>query len=190
MKIISENRCRASGTIVLVRDNGKNILVDTGNPKDKDKIVQALKKQGLAPDDIDFVIITHFHSDHVGCNYLFSKARFVTPPVAFWNDIFERDEGFQKISDNIKIIATPGHTEDGVTVLVKTESGITAIVGDLFWSEEDLKIELQKKDCSNLKLFYKNRDKILKIADWIIPGHGKMFKVKNKNSIQNTRKYA
>ena len=89
LKIISENRCRASGTIVLVRDNGKNILVDTGNPKDKDKIVQALKKQGLAPDDIDFVIITHFHSDHVGCNYLFSKARFVTPPVAFWNDIFE-----------------------------------------------------------------------------------------------------
>ncbi len=176
-KNISETRCKASSTITLIQDNGKNILIDTGNPQDKEKIITSLKKRGLNPEDIDIVVITHFHPDHMGCNYLFTRARFVVPGVSFWQDIFDRASINQKLTKSLKLISTPGHSEDSTTLLVKTEKEIIAIVGDLFWCENDEKIKLLEEDCSDKKLFYKNRQKILKIADYIIPGHGDMFKV-------------
>lgn len=175
-KDISQTRCHASSTIVLIQDEGKNILVDTGNPQDKRKIIAALKKEGLKPKDIDVVVNTHFHPDHVGCNYLFTKARFVVLGTSFWNDIFDRDPKNQKLTKNIKLIPTPGHSEDSITLLLKTDQGIVACVGDLFWSKGDEKIKLLEEDCSDKKLFYQNRRKLLKIADYIIPGHGKMFR--------------
>ena len=175
---LSKTRCVAGSTITLIMDKGKKILIDTGNPKDRDKILEALKKHNLRPKDVDIVINTHFHPDHTGCNYLFDKSRFLVSGVAFWGDIFDRSEKMQRISSNVKIIPTPGHSEDSITILAKTDKGIVAVVGDLFWMEKDNKIKLLEDDCSDKKLFYKNRKKIFKIADWIVPGHGKMFKIK------------
>ena len=43
-KELSETRCKAGSTMVLVQDEGKNLLVDTGNPQDKYKILTSLKK--------------------------------------------------------------------------------------------------------------------------------------------------
>lgn len=177
-KDISRTRCCASSTIVLIQDEGKNILVDTGNPQDKEKIIYALKKRKLKPEDVNIVVITHFHPDHMGCNYLFEKARFIVLGVSFWDDIFDRAPENQILSKDIKLISTPGHSEDSATLLVKTDKGVVACVGDLFWFEGDEKIRLLEEDCFNKKLFYENRQKILKIADFIIPGHGKMFKIK------------
>lgn len=176
-KNISKTRCRASSTITLIRDEAKNILVDTGNPQDKEKIVDALRKIKMKPRDVDIVVITHFHPDHMGCNYLFEKAKFIIPGVAFWDDVFDRNINNQKLTENIKLIATPGHSEDSATLLVKTGDGVVACVGDLFWFKGDEKTRLLEEDCSDKKLFYKNRQKMLKIADYIIPGHGPMFKV-------------
>lgn len=176
-KEISKTRCCASSSVILIQDESKNILVDTGNPQDKEKIINALKKKKLKPENIDIVVITHFHADHVGCNYLFKKARFIVVGISFWGDVFDRASENQKLTKNLELIATPGHSEDSATLLVKTNKGIIACVGDLFWSQDDIKIKLLEKDCFNKELFYKNRRKILKIADFIIPGHGKMFKV-------------
>src|SRR5580700_8673830 len=47
---------------------GQSLLIDTGwpgnNGRDADRIVAAAKKAGIGK--IDYVLITHFHSDHVG----------------------------------------------------------------------------------------------------------------------------
>ena len=70
---------------------------------------------------------------------------------------------------------TPGHSYDSITLLVKTNNGIVAICGDVFWKED-----FPKDDpyASNKEKLEESRKKILEVADWIIPGHGKMFKVK------------
>lgn len=55
-----------------------------------------------------------------------------------------------------------------------------AITGDLFEREEDLQDESlwQVAACSeDPKTQELNRNKILRIADYIVPGHGPMFKV-------------
>lgn len=46
-------------------------------PWDADRIVKSLKLNGLTPDDINYVVSTHGHSDHTGNNNLFLKAKHI-----------------------------------------------------------------------------------------------------------------
>src|SRR5579872_7066116 len=53
---------------LLVAPSGQSLLVDTGwpdnNDRDANRIAQAVKSAGLK--QIDYVLITHYHTDHVG----------------------------------------------------------------------------------------------------------------------------
>lgn len=73
------NRIPLSVTALLIRADGKNILVDTGlGPKEDETfrrmfavertptILESLKRLGVGPDDIHLVINTHLHFDHAG----------------------------------------------------------------------------------------------------------------------------
>lgn len=42
------------------------ILVDTGNPGSEQKIVDALVRNGITPQDLSLILITHSHIDHFG----------------------------------------------------------------------------------------------------------------------------
>ena len=107
------NRIPLSLTALLIRANGKNILVDTGlGPKEDGRfqrmfavertptILESLKRLDLGPDDIDLVINTHLHFDHAGGNTMrengnvrpvFSKARYVIQRGEF-EDAFRANE--------------------------------------------------------------------------------------------------
>lgn len=50
----------------LVRTEDHLVLVDTGTGPKDGKLVERLKAAGVAPSDVDLVLITHFHLDHVG----------------------------------------------------------------------------------------------------------------------------
>lgn len=77
-----QNRVPLSVNSLLVRSEGKNILVDTGyGRKLTDKmqayaglerpegdLLEALARHNIAPEDIDIVINTHLHLDHCGGN--------------------------------------------------------------------------------------------------------------------------
>ncbi len=56
------------GATLLVSPSGESLLVDTGNPtpddRDAKRIFAATQKAGLKK--IDYLLITHFHGDHVG----------------------------------------------------------------------------------------------------------------------------
>ena len=173
----------ASSTVTLVKSNDKNIIVDPGC--NRIKLIEALKKEGLETKDIDLVLLTHDHTDHILLAGIFEKAKVLTPYEIYDGDTQIRHKN--KIPDaDVKIIQTPGHARSHISFLVKTEKGSIVIAGDLWWWKDDEKQEtdydslIEKNDpyVRDKDILIKTREKILEIADYIIPGHGKMFNVR------------
>jgi len=50
----------------LVEDGGRLAVVDTGFPRSWDTLHDALRQLGRSPGDIDAVVLTHAHFDHMG----------------------------------------------------------------------------------------------------------------------------
>ncbi len=189
VKVLTEGYCtpagagklRADGTITLVA-GPHNILVDTGNPEDGGAIVAALKGEALSPADVDHVVCTHGHSDHVGNIGLFPHATLIVSHDVSRGDLFSshafaRGEPYV-IDDDVEVIATPGHTSQDVSVLVRTPAGVYVAVGDLFECEQDLADEpLWRVSSEDPARQAASRARILALADFIVPGHGPMFAV-------------
>ncbi len=139
---------------------GEKILVDAGGdvgfmPKRigrPDQEIQTLdsglSKLGLSFGDIDLIILTHLHHDHVAQASRFPNARFLIqerelefaqnphPLVAsyyykeFFDGLnFEVISGDTKISEEVSVISTPGHSPGGQSVSIKTAQGIAIISG-------------------------------------------------------------
>lgn len=176
---------KADGTITLIQSE-QTCIVDTGLPKDKEVIVQGLTKHDLTVNDINFVICTHGDADHISNNNLFPHARLI---VGF--DIYDGDVAtfFQKnyvIDTHVTATEMTGHDDRSIGVLVKTDQGLVAICGDLFEYEHDWQnardwLAFSKRPKDHIK----NRAKIWELADYIVPGHGPMFKIdKSVNILQ------
>lgn len=206
---------RANCTCTLIKGRAnKNIIIDTMTPWDKNKIISgkffnissqfkkyilylpiypfsALSENNLTPDDIHYCISTHGHSDHIGNNNLFLKANHIlgTNSYSFEDCYYNIDftsSGHNELTQDIKIIATPGHTLGCISIIVGHSNisidGKVAIAGDLFEREEDImnkNLWMDAQPESDL-LQKENRLKIAKMVEYIIPGHGGMFKVTNE----------
>jgi glyoxylase-like metal-dependent hydrolase (beta-lactamase superfamily II) len=179
---VAPSQQRADGTITLVK-GAHNLVVDTGGPWDREAILEGLDGEGLTPADIDYVICTHGHSDHVGNVNLFPQATLIVSYDICDGDLytlhpFAEGQAY-KIDDEVDVIPTPGHTEQDVSVVVRTVDGTYAIVGDLFECAEDSESEeLWRSSSGNPEQQRAGREKVLALADFIVPGHGNMFEVK------------
>jgi len=175
VKVLLEGHARktsegwvANSAVVLVKSNGKNIIVDPGC--EKKNLIDALKKEKMSEKDIDYVILTHSHEDHAMLLDIFSNAKVITKG----NSVPETD---------IKLLQTPGHTADHISVVISASESVYVIAGDVFWwmdGEEQI-IDVNRKDpvhVFDMEKLVESRKKILEIADYVIPGHGKTFRVK------------
>jgi len=173
---------QADGTITLIT-GPRNIIVDTGLPQDKELILAGLEAEKLNPENINWVVCTHGHSDHIGNNNLFPDAQFVVGFDCSRGDLYTWHDFASglplEIDHNIKIIPTPGHTGQDVSLLLTRNNALWAIVGDLFESRADLEDEsLWREQSLFPKIQQQSRNLILKTVDFIVPGHGEAFKVK------------
>lgn len=160
-------------TITLIKDENITMVVDPGTMKGQELLVEKLKEENLTIDDVDLVCVTHSHMDHYRNIGMFPKAKALDYWGLWHGDKIE--EFKEKFTDDIQILKTPGHSYDGITLFVKTAEGIIAVCGDVFWKENYPEDDQYATDKEKLK---ESREKILKMADFVIPGHGKMFKVK------------
>lgn len=110
-------RQRADGTITLVRSS-INVIIDTGIPQDKARLLSLLSSHGLSPENIAVVICTHGHSDHIGNNGLFPNAKFIVSYDISVGDLYTFHpfhESPYLINDEIEVSATPGHTAQDIS---------------------------------------------------------------------------
>jgi glyoxylase-like metal-dependent hydrolase (beta-lactamase superfamily II) len=176
---LPDGRWNATSTTTLVRSEGKNVIIDPGLfPKD---INTALEKEGLTVENIDTVVNSHSHQDHARNRKLFGKEKVYSP----FTEYKKIPEGLVIPGTQIKVIFTPGHVDKHIAFLVDTAEGKCSIAGDVFWWEDN---EEQKTDLASLlehidpagkdqKVLTESRKKLLSLADYVIPGHGKTFRV-------------
>jgi len=144
----------------LIQTAGRNVLVDIGfghkevefpgfGPFVGGRFLESLKAAGLEPADIDTVIYTHLHLDHVGWTsqavgdaraLTFPKARYLmrAPEWEFWHgkddpagphpqevqqpleDRVESVEDGQAVAPGVNVLATPGHTPGHSSLVISS----------------------------------------------------------------------
>lgn len=175
----------ASSTVTLIKtEDSGNILVDTGESGRQEKLVYGLKSiGGLEPEDIDKVVFTHGHGDHMGNNKLFLNAEFYYHPDEYIKNrnkargSHEVSEGFV-LADKprVHVIETPGHTSGCITVLIDYDE-IFAAAGDALPTEDNYRQWVPPGINIDPGLAIRSMQRIVDCADHVIPGHGRMFKI-------------
>lgn len=148
----------------LVRSGHTSVLIDTGvgpvvtGPFKGGELIADLASEGIKPEDVDAVFLTHLHIDHCGTAAVeqdgemrpaFPNARYywTAAEEAHWlaeaaspynrTDIFEavrprweaRDGG-QAVAPGIDVIALPGHTPGHAGVVLSSGDERAFILGD------------------------------------------------------------
>lgn len=180
----------------------KSILVDTGAGHNKEYLFSKLHKNGVEPEDIELVVNTHCHFDHIGGNHFFPNAKIAVhklDAVSIRNEDtlgtsmsafdaadnsrvdIELEEG-DKIAD-FEVIHTPGHTKGGICLWDGENliSGDTIFAGggvgrmDLGGDYQDMKNSVERL----MRLDVKN----------IYPGHGPIVENNGKDHIRLSYSY-
>lgn len=196
----------------LIQGNGKNILIDLGmscvldeaNKKvlpcamdENDGPVAGIKKLGLVPEDIDYVIFTHLHWDHVGHNLnVFRNAKFVVQEKEWFSMLEEEGkgnwayykslknckdvdffrwqfvDGWIEFLDGIKLIPTYGHTKGQQSVLVRLEDGTRLLIaGDAANTTNNLKLNIPSGVSISNEEYLNSLNKVRMFADCFIAAH-------------------
>lgn len=162
-------------TVCLVRGQGITMVVDPGLVELPDVLIAALAELSLVPDDVTHVYITHYHMDHVRYVGLFSKATVIDSLYAYKGEAWmDHDGDGYEISDDIKIMHTPGHTNDDSALLVTTDDGVVAI-SHVWWFPD--RTPEEDPMAADMSLLAESREKVELVADWIVTPHGGMLKV-------------
>jgi glyoxylase-like metal-dependent hydrolase (beta-lactamase superfamily II) len=161
-RVDDDERWRLPFHVFLVRDGDSTVLVDTGVgppdgadpflPERQGRLPDELARVGVRPEDVDLVVLTHLHVDHVGWNMrggspFFPNARYVAHEEDYaWvastrlnrpyvrENVFalyeagrlELVQGPWRVGD-VELIPMPGHTPGHCIA----DAGDVTLLGDL-----------------------------------------------------------
>ncbi|MFJ8649632.1 MBL fold metallo-hydrolase [Streptomyces sp. NPDC093546] len=163
-----------AATVSYVSDAGRHVIVDPGMVPGRDRILRPLAELGLGPDDITDVVLSHHHPDNILNVGLFARARVHDHKAIYEADQWtDRDAEGYELSPSLRLIRTPGHSPEDITLLAgTTASGVVAFAGDLWWRPDGPAEDPVAPDRDTLR---ESRLRVLAAADLIVPGHGGPF---------------
>ena len=103
--------------IYIIKLEKNNVLIDASSSLNTNELIKGLKELGIKPLEIDMVLLTHYHFDHVGNINLFENAKIYGSKKDFKD---KKILDFDKLKiKEIKVIETPGHSKGSVCFLYK-----------------------------------------------------------------------
>lgn len=184
---------------VLIRGE-KNIIFDPNNHHIGfyGMLGKSLEARKLSPDDIDFVVVSHWHHDHSANLSMFSSELVVGKnELNFGNEVYGEEDVKAKIKKyrliseidtsyeickGVSVLYTPGHTPGSISLIVREEAGVTAVMGDSImtqseWFDDDAYSHWytteQLQGLKEVKEVIKNMNPMA-----VIPGHDRRFNCK------------
>ncbi len=112
----------------LIKGKGA-VLVDTGVPGSFDKIIDALKQNGVEPPNVSLIILTHNHIDHVGEVYRLKQ--FTGAKVA----VHESEAKALREGRNTEVVAAGGLLSKILVKMVKN-SELKGVEADVLIKDE------------------------------------------------------
>ncbi len=193
LQVLEDDTIYAPATVTLVKynaldsDKDRYLLVDAGGLDDTVEDLDSWLPDGITHEDIHDVILTHNHPDHTGLVKSIGGEDGATiyGPDSTYNNrdaIYSERKPEGQFGVDVYLLDTPGHeSSKDRSVLVGTDNGRVAIVGDLMLNKEEF---INMKDFSqwppeNERGAYFSRLHIhseLPDIYEIVPGHGPSFK--------------
>ena len=96
-------RPHVAGTVSLVRDADRVVVVDPGMVADRDLILRPLRELGVRPEDVTDVVVSHHHLDHT-----VNVALFPVVPVHDFQSVIEGDVFTRRPADGFQLTRASG----------------------------------------------------------------------------------
>ncbi len=169
---------RVASTVALVRDGDARIVVDPGMVARRALILAPLAELGVAPEAVTHVFLSHHHPDHTMNVALFPNAEVVDFWARYINDLWlDHDGDGYHLSPKSRLWLTPGHTEEDASLIVDADDGVYALT-HLWWhTDRTPAIDPVASDPIALEA---GRERVLAVADIVVPGHGAPFRVADR----------
>jgi glyoxylase-like metal-dependent hydrolase (beta-lactamase superfamily II) len=194
-------------SVVYVEAAGTRILFDTGGQGKRSDIRSRLEELQIKAADIDILVLSHFHDDHVYNFDYFKKARILLhakeaewvltdpdwfPVPKFLYPALVNTGRLELIREDTEIVPgvqtlhSPGHTP-GCMALVLRAPGMptTVLAGDAVKNISELatgKVALSRDDAASARSIAKIRD----LAEIVVPGHDRLLQVTPDNILATT----
>jgi len=185
-------------SVFLIRSGSKTILFDTAHVGRRLVLQAALQQAGVREEEIDHVVMSHAHWDHVQNIDLFENAdllihaderKYAHRPhrndwaTPRWTGaaietvrITEVGDGYE-IAPGVKIVDVPGHSPGSIALAVETDQGLACLTGDALHFAD---VALTGK---NPLVFWDDEQasrsikRMVEMADILYPGHDQPFRV-------------
>ena len=169
------NILQAHSTSTLIRSGDRLIVVDTSSKYLRPALKNSFRELGVFMKDVDTVILTHSHSDHIENLDLFPNAKVYLhaggEEVPFKHETVTEDI---EIAEGVKLVHTPGHTPDSMSVFVKADRNYV-VAGDAVPLEDNIRKKVPPRLNYDPDLAMQSIKSIVRFADVIVPGHGFPF---------------
>ncbi|MDR3205744.1 MAG: MBL fold metallo-hydrolase [Candidatus Methanoplasma sp.] len=165
----------AYSTSTLIRTDGMNIVVDASTKDMWPAIKTSFRQIGIYPKDVDAVVLTHSHHDHVGNLNQFKDAEVLIhsgeerPPASA--RIVDADI---ELTKGIRLVHTPGHTPGSMSVFVDADRRY-AVAGDAVPKKSNYEKMAPPSINTDPAAALKSIKHIVGYADVIVPGHDAPF---------------
>jgi N-acyl homoserine lactone hydrolase len=190
----------------------RRIVVDTGHTGRRGVLETELKRRSLSPSDIDIVVCTHAHWDHIENLNIFDRAQivlhgderryakrphrndlgcpsWVDAVLDFYGDRIREVEEGTEVIPGVAIVEAPGHSAGTIAVAAATPDGVAVITGDAI---QNSLVAVERR---NALVFWDNElasrsiEKLLEIGDLIYPGHDQAFRLDRQNRVEYVQQF-
>ena len=165
-------------SVTLIRDGDALIVADPGMVARRGRILEPLRRLGVAAGDVTHVFLSHHHPDHTMNVALFPRAEVVDFWARYRDDLWlDHDGDGYHLSPHAQLWLTPGHTQADASLIVEAADGVYALT-HLWWrGDRTPRIDPLAWDQAALEV---GRARVLAAADVVIPGHGRPFRIADR----------